>query len=57
MAKGAATVFGTGGMATKISAARIAVGAGADMVIANGDDVSNIGRILRGEDIGTLFKA
>lgn len=57
MAKGAATAFGTGGMATKISAARIAVGAGADMVIANGDDVNNIGKILRGEEIGTLFKA
>lgn len=57
MAKGADTAFGTGGMATKISAAKIAVGAGVDMVIANGDRVSNISRILNGEEIGTLFKA
>lgn len=57
MAKGADTTFGTGGMATKIAAARIACDAGVDMVIANGDDVANIIRILNGEEIGTLFKA
>ena len=57
MAKGADTTFGTGGMATKIAAAKIATGAGVDMVIANGDKVSNISRILHGEMIGTLFKA
>ncbi len=57
MAKGADTTFGTGGMATKIAAARIACAAGVDMVIANGDDVANIIRILNGEEIGTLFKA
>ena len=26
-------------------------------VIANGDDVGNINRILAGEEVGTLFKA
>ena len=57
MAKGADTAFGTGGMATKIAAARIANDAGVDMVIANGDDVRNINRILAGEEVGTLFKA
>lgn len=57
MAKGADTAFGTGGMATKIAAARIANDAGVDMVIANGDDVGNINRILAGEEVGTLFKA
>lgn len=57
MAKGADTAYGTGGMATKISAAKIAAAAGVDMVIANGDRVSNISRILNGEEIGTLFKA
>lgn len=57
MAKGADTTFGTGGMTTKLSAARIACGAGVDMVIANGDDVRNINRVLNGEEIGTLFKA
>ncbi len=57
MAKGADTTFGTGGMATKIAAAQIANGIGVDMVIANGDDVVNISRILEGKDVGTLFKA
>lgn len=57
MAKGADTIFGTGGMTTKIAAAQIATGVGVDMVIANGDDVVNISRILDGKEIGTLFKA
>lgn len=57
MAKGANTVFGTGGMATKIAAAEIAGAIGVDMVIANGDDVVNISRILEGKEVGTLFKA
>lgn len=57
MAKGADTAFGTGGMATKIAAAKIASDAGVDMVIANGDNVRNINRILAGEEIGTLFSA
>lgn len=57
MAKGADTTFGTGGMATKIAAAKIANEIGVDMVIANGNDVVNISRILEGKEIGTLFKA
>ncbi len=57
MAKGAETSLGTGGMTTKIAAAKIASEAGVDMVIANGDDVHNISRIVNGEDVGTLFKA
>lgn len=46
---------GTGGMKSKLDAARIATKQGASMVIANGDDVDNIRRILHGEHIGTLF--
>jgi glutamate 5-kinase len=46
---------GTGGMATKLSAARIAAWAGVDMVIANGEDFHNIHRIVSGEPLGTLF--
>lgn len=57
MAKGTDTSVGTGGMATKIAAAKMAKEAGVDMVIANGDKISNIARILDGNDIGTLFKA
>lgn len=57
MAKGAKTPFGTGGMATKIAAAKMANASGADMVIANGDSVDTVIKILNGEEIGTLFKA
>ena len=46
---------GTGGMATKLKAAGIAVSSGADMVIANGNDIDNIANIMSGEDVGTLF--
>lgn len=57
MAKGASGEFGTGGMITKIDAARIATSSDCDMVIANGDDFHNIDRIIKGKDIGTLFLA
>ena len=48
---------GTGGMATKLSAAKIATSAGADMVIANGEDPHVLHKILEGRDYGTLFAA
>lgn len=48
---------GTGGMSAKLAAARIATDSGADMVIANGDQVETIARITSGEDKGTLFLA
>ncbi len=48
---------GTGGMATKLVAAKIATSSGADMIIANGDDVSVVEKIINGENIGTLFKS
>lgn len=57
MGKGSASDVGTGGMATKISAAKIATDSGADMVIANGAEIQTISRIMQGENIGTLFKA
>lgn len=57
MAKGTATSVGTGGMATKISAAKIATDSGADMIIANGEDVSIINDVMEGKNVGTLFKA
>ncbi|MBH1941463.1 glutamate 5-kinase [Mobilitalea sibirica] len=49
--------LGTGGMATKVSAARIATASGADMIIASGDNVRNINYVLDGKEVGTLFKA
>ena len=48
---------GTGGMATKLTAARIATGSGIDMVIASGDDFHIIHHIVNGEPVGTLFKS
>ena len=46
---------GTGGMNTKLQAAKIASSVGIDMVIANSSDIRNIRRILDGKNIGTLF--
>lgn len=57
MAKGSSSAVGTGGMATKIHAAKIAGDAGVDMVIANAEDFHNIQRVVNGENIGTLFIA
>lgn len=51
------TQWGTGGMATKIAAARIATSAGVRMAIAHGREPENIERILQGELIGTQFEA
>lgn len=48
---------GTGGMSAKLAAAKIATESGADMIIANGTDVTNIERIISGESIGTMFLA
>ena len=55
MAKGSGSNYGTGGMATKISAARIVTKTGTDMVIIDSSDLLNIPRLMEGEDIGTLF--
>jgi len=57
MGKGAGTSFGTGGMKTKLSAARIAADSGADMIITNGNNVDNIRGVLNGEPVGTLVLA
>ena len=47
--------WGTGGMATKISAAAIATDAGVRTVIMRGQNPENIARIVAGEMIGTQF--
>ncbi len=57
LAGGAGSKHGTGGMATKISAAKIATGAGIGMVILNGDAPEKIYALLEGEQIGTYFCA
>jgi glutamate 5-kinase len=48
--------WGTGGMVTKISAARIATAAGIRTVITEGKRPQNIEKILQGEPIGTHFE-
>lgn len=58
MAKGSTgSDVGTGGMATKLTAAKIATLSGADMVIANGKDVCIIHHIFDDSFTGTIFKA
>jgi len=48
---------GVGGMATKLQAADVARRAGADVVIAAGRAPNAISRIVRGETVGTRFRA
>lgn len=50
------TQWGTGGMETKIAAARIAMGAGVRTVIMKSDAPGNVLKILAGESIGTRFE-
>ena len=54
---GAGTWRGTGGMATKLHAARLALDAGIDMVIANGSRMEALYDIVDGKDVGTRFSA
>jgi len=55
MACGPGTRLGTGGMATKIKAARMVTGIGEALVIACGRHPQVLRRILAGENIGTAF--
>ncbi len=57
MGKGVSTNLGTGGMATKITAATIATAVGADMVILNGEDIGILSDLFQGKDVGTIFHA
>lgn len=57
LAAGSGTSFGTGGMVTKITAAKICSEAKIDTVLTNGDEPDVIFKILKGERIGTHFKA
>lgn len=49
--------WGTGGMITKIEAARIATSSGVRTVITDGKSPQNLAKILEGETIGTHFAA
>lgn len=56
MAGGAGSSLGTGGMSTKITAAKIAGNAGIDMIIMNGKDPEKLYDLFENKEIGTLFK-
>jgi len=55
LASGAGTSFSTGGMITKLSAAKICADAHIDTIITNGNDPNIIFDILDGKEIGTHF--
>jgi glutamate 5-kinase len=55
VAGGSQSSVGTGGMATKIAAAKIAVTNGIDMAIVNGKSPELIYDVLDGKAVGTLF--
>ncbi len=57
MTDGAGSSLGTGGMHTKINAAKIATENGTDMVIANGKEPKILYDIIDGKDVGTRFLA
>ena len=51
----AGSTHSTGGMRTKIEAARVALNAGCKIVLANGKADNVIARVAAGEEIGTIF--
>lgn len=57
LAGGAGSAAGTGGMRTKIEAAKIATRSGVTMVVASGEEDGTIRIVLNGEAVGTLFPA
>ena len=57
LAGGAATFEGTGGMRTKVMAAKTAVSYGVATVIVGGENPEQLSALFEGEDLGTLFLA
>ncbi len=56
IAGGRGSTLGTGGMVTKLHAAEIAMGAGIDTIVMNGENPTDIYKALDGKQIGTFFK-
>jgi len=54
-ATGSGTNRGTGGMATKLQAAKLVTGKGIPMAIVNGKDPENLYWVLEGRPVGTVF--
>ena len=55
LAGGAGSALGSGGMATKLRAAQIAMEAGIDMVITNGENPETLYDVVEGKAVGTRF--
>ena len=55
LAGGAGSSLGTGGMATKLRAAKMVTAAGCDMIIANGEHPECLYDIVDGKAVGTRF--
>ncbi len=55
LAGGAGCSLGTGGMVTKLQAAKICMKCGCDMIITNGNTPTNLYDIVDGKKIGTTF--
>ena len=55
IAGGAGTKLGTGGMFTKIQAAKLTTKNNIPTVIVSGRDIENLRKVLNGEEIGTIF--
>ena len=56
IAGGAGSSRGTGGMATKIAAAKICFDAGCTMAIINSNRLEGIYDLLEGRQVGTIFR-
>ena len=52
---GRASNQGTGGMATKLKAAKMCMDAGCEMVICNGAEPDNLYAVVEGRPVGTRF--
>jgi glutamate 5-kinase len=55
MAGGSRSALGSGGMRSKLRAARLATAAGESVIMANGSVAGILDRIMAGEVVGTLF--
>lgn len=55
LAGGSSCSLGTGGMVTKLHAAKICLSCGCDMIITNGSNPANLYDILDGKTVGTTF--
>ena len=55
LARSTKSLFGTGGMTSKLQAARIATRAGGTVALLNGNDPDSLRKLFHDEPIGTLF--